>query len=92
MTNETQEKQTAPAQNTQPMWKKIVAVIIDLLVSLFGFGYVIAMIFGQTTADGFNLQGGPAFIFFGVTAVYFYFGYVVWKKSVGLMLMGIAKK
>lgn len=88
----TSEQETTPVQAKPSTWKRVVAVVIDLAVAFFVFGYIIAAIFGQTTAEGFELQGGPAFIFFAAIGVYFYLGYVVWKKSLGLMLMGLTKK
>ncbi len=43
---------------------RAVAVIIDTILLLFA-AYAIAMSTGGTTAAGFSLQGGPAFIWFG---------------------------
>lgn len=87
-----QQTQIQQSSSAKPVWKVVVAVIIDIIASFFILGYIIAAISGQTTAEGFNLQGGPAIIFFALFAAYFYFGYKVWKKSLGQYIMGIAKK
>jgi len=38
------------------------AVIIDGIIWFFGFGFVIALITGNTTGIGFNLEGGSALL------------------------------
>src|SRR5699024_6084389 len=70
---------------------RAVAVIIDIIV-LFVIGYLIAILTGSTTATGFSLQGGPAFLWFIVSFAYYIilegrFGQTVGKKVVGVKVV-----
>lgn len=58
--------------------KRAVAIIIDTIV-LFVVGYAVAMVTGETTTAGFNLQGGSAFLLFGIALAY----YVVLETTLG---------
>jgi len=60
-------------------WKIVVAAILDFLLVFFGAGYVIARLTGNTTADGFELNGGPALLLFALVIAYF----VVMNKWLG---------
>ncbi len=61
--------------------RRAVAILIDtVLLSIVG--YVIALFTGGTTQDGFNIQGGPAFLLFFIALVY----YVVMEKTSGATL------
>ena len=67
--------------------RRAVAIIIDSI--LLGIvGYLIAMMTGQTSEAGFNLQGGPAFLFFLVALAY----YVVMEKTSGATIGKMAMK
>lgn len=75
--------------NTQPWWKYALAFLIDLFGSFIVIGYVIALLFGQTTSEGFGLTGGPAFLAIGLVVAYFivmnkYFGGTLGKRILGL--------
>ncbi len=61
--------------------RRAVAILIDMVL-LFVAGYVIALATGATTPTGFNLQGGPAFLWFGVALAY----YVVMEATSGATL------
>ncbi|MGE0356967.1 MAG: RDD family protein [Burkholderiales bacterium] len=61
--------------------RRAVAILIDMVL-LFVAGYVIALATGATTPAGFNLQGGPAFLWFGVALAY----YVVMEATSGATL------
>lgn len=52
-------------------WRKVLAFILDLFGSFFLFGYVIGMITGDTTENGFSLNGLPAIILFALVILYF---------------------
>ena len=56
------------------VWKRVVAAILDFFTAFAGFGYLIALMTGNTTTDGFNLQGGPAFVLFALIVIYFFVG------------------
>jgi hypothetical protein len=64
---------TAPIEPA-PVWKRGLAVILDLITVFFGGGWLIGWTTGQTTSSGFNLEGGPALVLFAVIAVYFFVG------------------
>jgi uncharacterized RDD family membrane protein YckC len=61
--------------------RRAVAIIIDTIL-LCILGYVIAMFTGGTTETGFNLQGGPAILWFAIALVY----YVVMEATSGATL------
>ncbi len=56
------------------IWKRVLAVILDLFTTFFGFGMAIAFATGATTSKGFNLQGGPALLLFALIVAYFFIG------------------
>jgi hypothetical protein len=64
---------TEPAERA-PIWKRVIATILDLFTAFFGFGMAIGYVTGQTTAKGFSLTGGPAFALFGLMIAYFFVG------------------
>ena len=51
-------------------WRIVLAFICDLIGSFFVFGYLIAMVTGDTTTDGFALSGLPALILLGLVIAY----------------------
>jgi uncharacterized RDD family membrane protein YckC len=50
--------------------QRAVAVLIDSIL-LFIAGYAIAAASGQTTADGFEIRGGPFFLWLGIALAYY---------------------
>lgn len=67
------------------------AVIIDLVVWAI-IGYVIAVATGQTTGSGFELEGGPAALWYLAFFVYYVvleaeFGHTIGKKAVGIKVV-----
>ncbi|MFW5921919.1 MAG: RDD family protein [Halodesulfurarchaeum sp.] len=67
---------------------RFVALFIDTIV-LFVLGYVIAIPIGMTSATGFNLQGGPAFLWILIGFGYFIVLEGKYGKTVGKRLVGI---
>jgi len=57
-----------------PMWKRVVASILDFIMVFFVGGYVIGAATGGLKADGFDLSGWPALLLFAVVVAYFYVG------------------
>jgi hypothetical protein len=57
-----------------PVWKRVVATILDFLTVFFGVGLLIAWATGNTTSSGFNLDGAPALLLFAIIVVYFFAG------------------
>ena len=67
--------------------RRALAVIIDTIL-LAIVGYVIALATGNTTTSGFELQGGPAFLLFGIALAY----YIVMEATTGQTLGKMAMK
>lgn len=70
-------------------WRKVVAAILDFVFVFFAGGYVIAYLTGSLTEEGFNLQGGSAFILFAVVILYFllfsrYLGGTLFQRLLGV--------
>ncbi len=69
------------------MFKKIIAAILDFLTSFFGFGYLIAKFTGDTTQNGFELNGAPALLLFALVVAYFVIGNktggTIWQRILG---------
>ena len=57
-----------------PNWKIILAFILDLYTSFFIIGFLISLVFGGRTDNGFHLNGLPALLCFALIVVYFIVG------------------
>jgi hypothetical protein len=57
-----------------PVWKRVTAVILDIVTVFWGVGYLLAWYTGALTKSGFELNGGPAFVLFVVVVAYFFIG------------------
>ena len=76
--------------------RRAVAVILDsivLAIPFFALGTLIASITGETTAGGFQLEGGSALLLFGLMGV-IGFGYYIlleayYGQTLGKRLVGI---
>lgn len=73
---------------------RAVAVIIDSIL-LFVIAYVIALATGGTTGTGFQLTGGPMFIWLAVGLAYYIvleaqFGATLGKRILGLKVVKLA--
>ena len=68
--------------------RRAVAVLIDA-VPLFIVGYIIAFVTGGTTRDGFDIQGGPAFLWFGIGLAYYIVMEALWGATLGKRAMGL---
>jgi RDD family len=73
--------QTSPPA-PKPFWRRGLAGFLDFLTVFFVGGYVIGKFTGETTDDGFHLDGAPALVLFVLIALYFYLG---WKKLGGTL-------
>lgn len=62
-----------------PTWKKVLAFLVDFFGTFFGFGIVVAYFSGDLTSNGFELEGLPALILFGLILAYF----VIMNKFLG---------
>lgn len=52
-------------------WRKVTAFILDLVFSFAILGYIIGWMSGGLTDKGFELEGGPALLLFGLVILYF---------------------
>lgn len=77
---------------TVPRWKKVLAFIVDFAATFFVFGYIISYVTGDTTSDGFSLQGIPALILFVIIIAYFVLMNKYAGGTLGKRLFGIAKQ
>ena len=71
--------------------RRAVAVLIDSIL-LFVAGYIIALATGGTTLHGFNIQGGPAFLWFSIALAYYVImealsGATLGKRAMGLKMV-----
>ena len=51
-------------------WRVVLAFILDLITSFVVIGYLIAMVTGDTTEGGFQLNGIPALLLFALVIAY----------------------
>ena len=68
--------------------RRFVAQVIDLVV-LFVLAYLIAVVTGDTTSSGFQIEGGPAFLWFAIVGLYFIALEGMYGQTVGKRLSGI---
>lgn len=68
--------------------RRAVAILIDMVL-LFVVGYFIALATGATTSSGFNLQGGPAFLWFGIALAYYVVMEALTGATLGKRAMGL---
>lgn len=57
-----------------PIWKRILAPILDWITVFAVGGYLIGAATGGLEPGGFNLQGWPALLLLAVIIAYFYVG------------------
>ena len=55
-------------------WKRVLAAILDFFTVFIAGGMVIAKFTNETTDSGFALNGGSAFLLFGIIIAYFVIG------------------
>ena len=68
--------------------RRAVAVFIDSIL-LFIVGYIVAMATGGTTETGFDIHGGPAFLWFGLCLAYFVVMEAMTGATLGKRAMGL---
>jgi len=68
-------------------WKIILAFVLDLITAFSVIGYAVAVLAGQTTERGFQLNGAPALLAFGLIIAYFIIGArtggTLWARLLG---------
>lgn len=75
--------------NYQGVMKRIIAGIVDFILSFLFFGFFVGLISGQTTKNGFELSGLPAFIAILLMVLYFVIMEGIWGATVGKFLLKI---
>ena len=68
--------------------RRAVAVIIDSIL-LMVVGWALALVMGGTSGAGFNLEGGPAFLWFAIAFGYFTVMEATSGATLGKKLLGI---
>jgi len=68
--------------------RRAVAIIIDFIV-LGIVGWIIGMATGQTTAQGFDLAGGPALLWFVISLAYYVVMEVQMGGTLGKLALGL---
>jgi hypothetical protein len=72
----------------KPLWRKVLAAILDFFFALYIAGYAVGYLTGNLTGDGFKLEGAPAFAVFALVALYFavftrLLGGTIWQRLLG---------
>jgi hypothetical protein len=67
----------------------VFAAILDFIFVFAIAGNAIASMTGNTSEEGFELKGGPAFILFAIVILYFvvftrYLGGTLWQRLLGV--------
>ena len=68
--------------------RRAVAIIIDIIV-LGIIGWIIALATGQSSPEGFNLVGGPAFLWFFIGIAYYVVMEVTNGGTIGKLALGL---
>jgi hypothetical protein len=73
----------------KPWWKAIIAGFLDFVLVFGGGGYVIALLTGGLTENGFRLEGLPALALFALVIGYFvvfgrYLGGTIFRRLFGI--------
>ncbi len=65
-------------------WRIVLAAILDFFTVFAVGGYLVARFTGNLTETGFQLNGAPAFLLFGLIIAYFvaarYTGGTLWQR------------
>ncbi len=68
--------------------RRAAAGILDFFTIFAVGGYAVAKFTGDTTENGFQLNGVPALILFVIIAAYFYLGWKVLGGTIWQRIMG----
>ncbi|HET7886917.1 MAG TPA: RDD family protein [Bradyrhizobium sp.] len=81
--------QTSSPTLTRPaFWRRGLAGLLDFITVFFVGGYAIGSLTGETTNNGFNLNGLPALVLLVLIVAYFYFGWKVWGGTIWQRILG----
>ena len=74
-----------------PIWKLVLAAILDFLTVFFAGGYIIGALTGGTNSEGFSLQGLPALVLFALIIAYFVVGNKFFRGTLWRHILGAAR-
>jgi uncharacterized RDD family membrane protein YckC len=79
-----------PSMAAAPLWKRIVASILDFIMIASVGGYVIGALTGGLKPGGFELNGWPAVLWLAAIIGYFYWGRrlaggTLWDRFFGIV-------
>jgi hypothetical protein len=69
------------------IWRVILAAVLDFLSAFYVFGFLLALVAGETKGASFALEGGPVFLLFALIFGYFWLG----RRSGGTLWQRILK-
>ncbi len=75
---------------TIPIWKIVLAAILDFTTAFVGIGYCVATVTGDTTGFGFDLTGNPALVLFALMIAYYVIGNRFFRGTLWKHILGIA--
>jgi hypothetical protein len=67
-----------------PVWKRVVASILDFFTVFFVFGWIIGHYTGNTTDEGFKLNGSGDFVVCCADCVFFHRAPLCGRHALGL--------
>lgn len=68
--------------------RRAVAIIIDSILLMI-LGWALALVMGQTSGAGFNLEGGPALLWFLIAMAYYVVMEATSGGTIGKKVMGL---
>ena len=75
--------------NPRPVWRVVIAAILDFILIFGGGGYLIARLTGGLTENGFSLSGGPAVALFAAVIAYFVIGNRFFRGTLFKHILGV---
>lgn len=75
-----------------PIWRRVVAAILDALTAFFVFGYLVGAATGGLTEGGFKLEGGPALLLFAFVVAYFFIGRRFLGGTLWQYILGVRRR
>jgi hypothetical protein len=79
---------SSPGLARPAFWRRGLAGLFDFLTVFFVGGYVIGSLTGETTKEGFSLNGLPALVLFITIVAYFYVGWKVLDGTIWQRIFG----
>jgi hypothetical protein len=74
-----------------PMWKRVLAPILDVIMVFAVGGYVIGAATGNLKPGGFELNGWPALLLYALIVIYFFVGRRLTRGTLWDRFFGISR-